>query len=431
MKSSETSRRITAAAVSLSATLWCAPGFTQGSAPDLDGDGIPNIVDPDIDNDGIPNALDSNVDGGVAKTGPFAGQYIGDHLDNDNPAEDDIDGDDLADDSIGEKDIDGDGKLDDNPSEDDIDGDGRADDSFAERDIDGDGKTDDNPSEDDIDGDGRDDDDDMTEDDIDGDGVSDDDDDDIDGDNRGNGDSAEDDTDGDGLDDNDDREMNDDGDSRDDRNDDDDDNDGQTDEDDLDHHHDDDEQEVQISLNRVAAPSDSRCRVKIQRMATGKIEFEIDGRDRSGEMVAGNYEIVIDGVVRGFFPLLADKDELEGEVEFETNPNAADELPLDFDVIGLPIDIRKDGVVFFTGTVPTPPDANGGNPSGNVGLGAIALSRGDNTPTFATATAEVEFGPVGPHELEVEIEDVHNGDYDLIVGDEVRATIAEPPGAAA
>ena len=40
---------------------------------DIDGDGIPNIVDPDVDNDGIPNALDRNVDGGVAKAGPFRG----------------------------------------------------------------------------------------------------------------------------------------------------------------------------------------------------------------------------------------------------------------------------------------------------------------------------------------------------------------------
>jgi hypothetical protein len=28
------------------------------SPDDIDGDGIPNIVDPDVDNDGIPNGLD-------------------------------------------------------------------------------------------------------------------------------------------------------------------------------------------------------------------------------------------------------------------------------------------------------------------------------------------------------------------------------------
>ena len=44
-------------------------GEVRGGAPDLDGDGIPNIVDPDIDGDGIPNALDKNVDGGIARSG--------------------------------------------------------------------------------------------------------------------------------------------------------------------------------------------------------------------------------------------------------------------------------------------------------------------------------------------------------------------------
>lgn len=91
--------------------LACVPVWAAG--PDLDGDGVPNVVDPDIDNDGIPNALDRNIDGGIPKSGPHKGRYIGDHLDNDNPAEKDIDDDGLADDSLGEEDIDGDGLDDD------------------------------------------------------------------------------------------------------------------------------------------------------------------------------------------------------------------------------------------------------------------------------------------------------------------------------
>ena len=98
------------------------------AGPDLDGDGVPNVVDPDIDSDGIPNALDRNIDGGIAKSGPHKGRFIGDHLDNDNPAEKDIDDDGLADDSLGEADIDGDGKPDDSVVAGDVDGDGFDDD---------------------------------------------------------------------------------------------------------------------------------------------------------------------------------------------------------------------------------------------------------------------------------------------------------------
>ena len=324
----------------------------ERQAPDLDGDGIPNIVDPDIDNDDLPNSIDPNVDGGIAKTGPFAGKYIGDHLENDNPAEIDIDGDELRDDSLGELDIDGDSHRDDDPTEDDIDGDGRLDNDPTELDIDGDARNDDDDSEDDIDGDGLDDDD-SAEDDIDGDEVSDDLDDDIDGDDRLNSSEFEDDTDGDGLSDDDPEETNDDGDSLDDRDDFDDDNDGISDEDDSDHHPDDDEIEVEVYLTAgSAAPADSRVQVKVQKMAYGEIEFEVDAEN----LPVGNYELVIDGVSRGILPLESDGEETKGEVEYETNPDDSDEQLLDFAVIGLPIQIVQGGVVYFSGTVPTPPE---------------------------------------------------------------------------
>lgn len=389
----------------------------RAAAPDLDGDGIPNVVDPDIDNDGIPNALDKNIDGGVAKTGPHAGKYIGDRLDNDNPAEKDIDDDGLPDDSLGEKDTDGDGKLDDEGLETDIDGDRRADDSSTEMDIDGDGRDDDAPDEDDIDGDSLDDDD-HGEDDIDGDDRSDDDDDDIDGDNRRNADGLEDDTDGDGRRDEDADEDNDDGDSRGDRDDDDDDNDGRHDEDDTDHRHEDDELEVEASLTaQPAAPDDSRSRVKIQRMATGKIELEIDARD----LPEGDYEVVVNDVVLGALKMIADDDRTEGEQEFETNPNDDDELPLPFDPAGLPVSLRRGGVVYFAGTVPTTPPP--GDLSGVTGAGEIALTRGESAPAGSRATAALEFEHSAAHELEVELHGLPAGSYEVLIGDSVRGSI--------
>src|SRR5688572_3160964 len=54
----------------------------HGGTLDTDGDGIPNLVDPDVDNDGVPNAYDRNVDGGVARSGPFRGKWVGDRLGN-------------------------------------------------------------------------------------------------------------------------------------------------------------------------------------------------------------------------------------------------------------------------------------------------------------------------------------------------------------
>jgi hypothetical protein len=169
---------------------------------DTDADGIPNSSDADIDNDRLSNATDLNVDGGIARSGPLAGTYVGDRFRNGDPRELDIDGDGFADRDAAETDIDGDGLADDDPREKDIDGDGKPDGSRTERDIDGDGFDDDSALEKDIDGDGLDDDD-SAEEDLDGDGLADHDpeEEDIDGDGREDHSLRETDIDGDGLDD--------------------------------------------------------------------------------------------------------------------------------------------------------------------------------------------------------------------------------------
>lgn len=144
--------------------------------PDLDRDGIANILDTDLDNDGLLNGEDRNVDGGIARSGPLTGRYIGDRYNNDDAREKDIDSDGLLDHSISELDIDGDGLLDSSIEELDIDGDGKLDSSVGEFDTDGDGYLERVDLDDDSDGLlDRDDDDD------DGDGMHDHDDDDKDG----------------------------------------------------------------------------------------------------------------------------------------------------------------------------------------------------------------------------------------------------------
>ena len=177
-----------------------ATGLADTLPADTDGDGIPNASDADIDNDKLPNGSDRNVDGGIARSGPLAGSYVGDRFRNADPRELDIDGDGIEDKDPAETDIDGDGLDDDDLGEEDIDGDGKKDDSKGERDIDGDGLDDDSDLEGDIDGDGFNDNE-AAEGDIDGDGFADNDpeEEDIDGDDRKDDSLKESDIDGDGL----------------------------------------------------------------------------------------------------------------------------------------------------------------------------------------------------------------------------------------
>lgn len=401
--------------LALLAMLGWNPGLAAaGAAPDLDGDGIPNIVDPDVDNDGIPNALDRNVDGGIAKTGPYAGKYIGDHIENENPAEDDIDDDGLADDSLAEADVDGDGRPDDSDLEDDIDGDGRKDDSAAEHDIDGDGKDDDSDEEDDIDGDGRDDDD-PEEQDIDGDGRLDGVDDDEDGDGRKNGDADEDDIDGDGRHNDDPDEHDDDGDGTEDRYDDDDDNDGVGDIDDPGHVGDDDETEIKLDLNRLgAAPNGSEASAKFRRLATGTARFKVEADD----LAAGTYDVFVGGLSRGAFVVKGGGG--GGDIVFKTTPTG-DAIQLDFEVAGETVVIRLNGQDYFSGVMSSAPDSTR---IGGSGSRAVALAATNAAPSGAEAKAELEFGVNGPVQLQVELEDLPAGEYKLLVTDVLRGTIS-------
>jgi hypothetical protein len=413
----QTLTKSVATAATLLVLSFGVPAMYAGGAPDLDGDGIPNIVDPDIDNDGIPNALDDNVDGGVCKYGPFAGKYLGDHVNNDSPAEKDMDDDGQDDDSLAERDVDGDGKSDDDALELDIDGDRRLDNSAAEMDTDGDGSKDDDLSEDDIDGDSLSDDDDS-EMDIDGDGTSDGSDGDIDGDNKGNSSSVDDDIDGDGKLNVSTDEDDDDGDGMKDRDDEDDDNDGDDDNNDSDHHEEDDEQEVQITLTKSAnAPSGCFARVKIQRMATGKIEMFVSGR----AFPAGAYDVTVDGTLIGQLNMIQDGSDLEGEQEWETNANRPDEINLTIEVIGKPIVISRNGLTYFTGTVPTPPTSTGGGTTTT--SSQMRLVRGPAASGEAHGKIEVEWNLTGAKELDLEIESIPAGSYSFIVDGTVRGTI--------
>jgi hypothetical protein len=195
--------------------------------------------------------------------------------------------------------------------------------SRNEKDIDDDGLADDAPKEKDIDGDGEPD---TRDDDIDGDGRPNRLDDDCDGDSRGRG-----------------RDGDDDGDDTKDNSDVDDDNDGIED--------DDDTGEVELGLERSKeAPVGSRVRVKIRKLPSGEVEFEVDGRN----LAKGDYDIVVAGKRLGALNMVEADGRTEGETEFETTPNDSDELALPFDPSGQAVEIKQAGRVFFSGMVPTP-----------------------------------------------------------------------------
>lgn len=316
---------------------------TQSQNRDLDGDGVPNIVDPDIDGDGIPNITDRNVDGGIALIGPHAGQYLGDHVDNDNPTEEDIDDDGLADHSLAEKDIDGDSKNDDDSTELDIDGDGRNNDNTADIDIDGDGIR--------------------------------------------NDDAADDDDDGDDVSDFDD---------------DDDNNDGVKDIDDDSHQLESEEGEVNVELNaEAAAPSGSSVDLTLEHYGSGEIKCVIDARD----LAAGNYEVFIGGVSCATLTVDQESSHTRGILVFKTTGSSGSVL-LNFPIAEQSVAIRQGGTDYFTGTTPVLPGPGEGDdsftlfkgPSAPAGSQAeVSMHFGTGGPT--TLEVQIEDAAAGDYTL--------------------------------
>jgi hypothetical protein len=338
------------------AAVWDKGGFQTNQMRDLDGDGIPNVVDPDVDNDGIPNLLDRNIDGGIAQTGPYAGKHLGDHTDNDNPSEEDLDDDGLADDSLGEKDIDGDGKLDDDPTETDTDGDGRNNGNAAEMDIDSDG--------------------------------------------RKNTDASENDGDGDGKDDIDDE---------------DDDNNGVRDIDDEGHQAEDEEAEVYVDLDRQsAAPSESTIKATLQKYGNGDVKFLLDARD----LAVGSYQVSIGGAAHGTLVVVQENSRTQGVLAYKSVVTNSGDLLLDFPVASQPIEISQGATIFFSGTAPAMPAV--GPEEGN---DTISLTRSPGVSNEANAEATLHFENQGPTELEINIEKLPAGDYEIVIGDATRGTL--------
>ena len=115
-----------------------------------------------------------------------------------------------------------------------------------------------------------------------------------------------------------------------------------------------------------------------------------------------------------------------GKTRWDTSPQTdRGELPLDFAAAGLPVSIRQGESVFFTGTVPAagPGVGDGDDDNGTPPPpGLVSLTPTAAAPAAAKAEAEVEFGVAGVASLEVELEDLPAGDYEVLVGNEIFYT---------
>ncbi|GAB4549986.1 MAG: hypothetical protein Tsb0013_11560 [Phycisphaerales bacterium] len=81
------------------------------------------------------------------------------------------------------------------------------------------------------------------------------------------------------------------------------------------------------------------------RVRPDEAEFEVEIED----VPVGTYDLLLDGLKVGEIEVVDTPDGTEGEIEFSTDTDDLDELPLDFDPIGRTIQVvGSDGLVYFS-----------------------------------------------------------------------------------
>ncbi len=207
-------------------------------------------------------------------------------------------------------------------------------------------------------------------------------------------------------------------------------------------------QEVEIEVDLVNAG--------VYPDGSAEAEFEVrqDRREFSVEVEdipVGSYALRVAGSEVGTIDVVQDDDETEGELEFR-DPVTSGELPLDFDPRNSVVEVLEGGTLLFSVEFPgeadseddpqsdSDDDSDGDDSGDGTGDGPgdddgddsdsddpstlsieVALENsGVNTQASGSAKYEVDSDGA---EFEVEVEDLADGDYDLLVDAMLEATI--------
>lgn len=153
-----------------------------------------------------------------------------------------------------------------------------------------------------------------------------------------------------------------------------------------------------------------------------RVKFEVEAKD----VAAGPLRLSIDGQARAQFEVSAVAGRLRGEVEFQT-PVDDGKLPLDFDPRGKTLELSRDGAVLFRGVLPASPNEFPGTPGtpGTPGGSPLEFEQFmTNTGVDGDARARIRYERrVDRTRFDVELEDLADGSYTLIVGGTTRGQI--------
>jgi hypothetical protein len=168
---------------------------------------------------------------------------------------------------------------------------------------------------------------------------------------------------------------------------------------------------------------------------SNRVDFKVEVEDTA----VGSYQVRIGGTLRGTVQVIAVPGGTNGELEFR-NPIEPGKQLLDFDPRGQLVEIVSGSNVVLSGSFPNTPNSplpgddtggggNGGGSPGGTPPNATFSINMTRTSADADATGMVDYSAVsGEVEFEVEIEDLPDGNYRLVVGGSERGTINSSDG---
>jgi hypothetical protein len=158
--------------------------------------------------------------------------------------------------------------------------------------------------------------------------------------------------------------------------------------------------------------------------AKGDVRFRIkddcdrDFRVEIEDLPVGAYDLLVGGVVRGTIDVAdVGLGETEGQIEFDTDVDEPDELPLDFDPVGQTVEIFQGGTLFLSSTVGDP----GPGTCDPMDVEPEMANTGADPDAHGKARFRQEIDC--DRDFRVEVDDLAVGSYELVVGGVVRGTI--------
>jgi hypothetical protein len=159
---------------------------------------------------------------------------------------------------------------------------------------------------------------------------------------------------------------------------------------------------------------------------SARVDFKVEVED----IAAGSYDLRIGGTSQGTLAVISVPGGSNGEIEFR-NPPEPGKQNLDFDPRGQLIEIVSGSSVVISGMFPNSANGSvggGGNPSGTPGNAQFTVNM-TRTAADADASGVVEYtAESGEVEFEVEIEDLPDGAYRLVVAGVERGSIQSDEG---